>query len=182
MQVRRKPGHGAGHDVPVGFRKRRLGKLRMAAADGLMKAELSAAAAFEALWNKDNALAALDLLIIPVGHLRLIQVKIKIQTAVVTADHHDGVGIKRKVFLFALTGRLQQRVPAASEIRIKLPVTDGIVLIKRFKFLKGFPVPVHLFSSPHKSVGNHGIAEASDRIIANQYLKCKLIKFFKKGE
>ena len=145
-----------------GFRKRRLGKFRMAAADGLMKAELSAAAAFEALWNKDNALAALDLLIIPVGHLRLIQVEIKIQTTVVTADHHDGVGIKRKVFFFAFTGRLQQSTPAASEIRIKLPFTDGIVLIKRFKLLKGFPVAVHLFSSPYRLVGNHGIAEASD--------------------
>ena len=130
----------------------------MTVADRVVEAELPAAAAADALRDKDDALAAPDLLKVPVGDLRLVKVEVKVKTAVIAVNHNDGVAVGRKVLLVALAGRLQQGVPACAEVRIELPIAHGTVLVQGFDFLKSFPVAVHVTPRIHaeSAVGCRG--------------------------
>ena len=99
-------------------------------AAGLVEAELAGKAALEALGGEDEALFPLDLLVVPVGHLVLIQVEGKVQSAVGAGDRDDRGGLRVEVPDLALRRPAQQRVPTAAKVRIIAAVPDRRVLIE----------------------------------------------------
>ena len=127
--------------------QRRLGQRRVVMADGFVEAELPGEAALEAFRLEDHPLFPFDLLIVPVGHLALIQMEEEVQAAVCAGDRETGGGLRVEIALCAVRALFQQRLPGAPELRIEAALPQDRVLQQAVDGLQTGRIIVHRATS-----------------------------------